>query len=221
MTPLLRVLYSLLSPSSPSSQGNTKVMPAESVRWNNDTRVTEPEGMQRIFPQLHRKYEPIDLVDKERRYLKTCNRFQILVADVNYHTDSGIKQLERRLQKHLSGTLPYRHMTTEKLLSIATARGIVVPHEPRIESGRLQLILLLQDSDYAAGPFKLLALPPELRAEIFSLVVLSEYETSYSPGPVLPDFPPLLFVNRQVRREAGRSLCSRAKSFCPAPSTPM
>ena len=179
-------------------------MPINSVQWNDATGVTEPGCLQRILPRPHRKYEPIDLVDKERRYQLDCNRFQIRIANVNYATATGMTELERRLQKHLNGTLRYEYMATAKLQSIASARDIDVTYDTAInEPGRIQLIQLIKDSDDAAGPFKLLQLPPELRAVIFGYVVLSEYETSYSPGPVLPDFPPLLFVNRQLRREAG------------------
>lgn len=179
-------------------------MPTMRLRWNDATRVTEPDCLQRIFPYIHRQHEPIDFIDKERRYLQDCNRLQILVTDVNYRTNTGMKELERRLRKCLSGTLRYDYMTAEKLRSIAAARDIDV-YSDAAESrlGRVQLIQRLRDSDVAAGPFKLLQLPAELRAEIFSYVVLSEYKTSYSPGPVLPDFPPLLFVNQQIRREAG------------------
>lgn len=179
-------------------------MPTKRVRWNDATRVTVPEGLQRIFPRTQRKYEHIDLIYKERRYLQDCNRLQIFVTDVNYRTDTGMKELERRLQSHLCGTLRYEYMTTSKLQSIASAREFNFRSSTALdEPARRQLIQLIKDSDAAAGPFKLLQLPPELRAEIFSYVVLSEYETSYSPGPVLPDFPPLLFVNRQLRKEAG------------------
>ena len=60
----------------------------------------------------------------------------------------------------------------------------------------------------ATGPLKLLDLPTELRYQIFSYVVYPDDAdiSAYKYG--LPTIPPLLFVSRQVRKEAGEAFIS-------------
>ncbi|KAK5721952.1 hypothetical protein LTR15_006546 [Elasticomyces elasticus] len=106
----------------------------------------------------------------------------------------------------------YSQLSTHTLYQIYEERGLVDPplvHEELIE------LLLLHDVRYLAAPSPLLALPPEMRNRIYQmafeddgrayrLVFDGQKETRIwtNSSDIVDRLHPLLFVNKQIRKEA-------------------
>lgn len=189
---------------------------ADGQEESSDYMLEEDERAYSKITCYGERIEDLDkwLAERKQGRYEGCQQAHILTTDVNGQAKD--REIARRLSLHRRGMLGYEYMKTEKLLSIASARLMTIEVETVDDSSvRNRLIDLIRASHDAAGPFKILELPPEIREWIYKLVVLPEDGTIESIDARLPRVPNSLRVNKQIQREVGDIFFAEVKMVLP------